>query len=158
MPDDDDIFAAFDIVDELLDMAPADDPPEHKHVPSIPGRTNPAPFSLQKLAKDHTEQAFNVIFAIMNNPEAEFSTRLEAAKQILDRGWGKPAQQIKQEMVKIELKDVEARLLLGREDMDARIAEAKRIEEQELGRYITVDPEVVTDVTPRSESTLPDYT
>lgn len=89
-----DIFEAFEdpaaTVDDLLSMAPSAVPlPEPKHLPTIPGRTSPAPFSLQQLAKEYTADALHTIIAIMTNEENEPSTRLEAAKHLLDRGWGK---------------------------------------------------------------------
>jgi hypothetical protein len=80
-----DIFAAFE-----------GEPKARKHLPTIPGRADPAPYSLQKLAKTHTEAALDTILGIMHDEDAEASTRLEAAKQVLDRGWGKAA--IKQEI------------------------------------------------------------
>jgi len=158
MPDEEDIFDAFGIVDELLAMAPATDPPEEKrHLPTIPGRIGDAPYSLQKLAKDHTERAFNVILQIMEDEDAENSTRLEAAKQILDRGWGKPAQQIRAETVRIDIKEIEAKLLEQREEIDVKIDEARRIECERVGEYIDCDAEVVEDASAHSSSALQDY-
>jgi hypothetical protein len=96
MADEEDIFTAFEtklVVDDLLAMAPATEPPQEKkkHLPGIPGRTNPASFVLQQHAKSYTEEAFSVILEIMTDPDVDASTRLEAARQVLDRGWGKPA-------------------------------------------------------------------
>ena len=142
------------LVDSMMPLAPVSErAPDQKE---FVGRTNPAPFSLQKLAKQHTEKAIETILEIMNDPEQEGSTRLEAAKQILDRGWGKPAVNIKQETIKYTLADIEKKLLQDKDYIDERMEEARRIESERLGRYITVDAEVVTDVTADSEGSLPD--
>ena len=88
----DDIFSAFEDIDELLAMAPDTEPPVDKpKLPGEPGRTNPAPHSLQVLAREYTQEAVDTILLIMRSPLAEASTRLEAAKEILNRGWGKSA-------------------------------------------------------------------
>jgi hypothetical protein len=89
------IFAEFDDptedIDALLAVAPATDPPqEKKYLPGAPGRTNPASFQLQQHAKTYTEEAFDVILDIARDVNVEPGVRLEAAKHIIDRGWGKP--------------------------------------------------------------------
>jgi class 3 adenylate cyclase len=45
---------------------------------------------LDSLARDHTEKAVDTIANIMDDPFAEDRDRLAAAKEILDRGHGKP--------------------------------------------------------------------
>jgi HEAT repeat protein len=42
------------------------------------------------LAREHTERAISTIAEIMDDPLAEQRDRLAAAKEILDRGHGKP--------------------------------------------------------------------
>lgn len=49
--------------------------------------------NLRRLVRVHTEDAINTIVEIMKNSEDE-GARLAAAKDILDRGWGRPANQI----------------------------------------------------------------
>jgi len=151
--DEADVFTAFGIIEDLK-VENEEEAKQRKHLPSIPRRTDPAPFSLQKLAKEYTEDAFNVILGIMNDSENESGTRLEAAKQVLDRGWGKAAIQIKAETIKYSLQDVEAKLLEHKEYVDEKMLEARRLEDEQLTRYLTVDAEVVEDSASRSEKPL----
>lgn len=44
------------------------------------------------LAREHTERAINTIADIMDDPFADDKDRLSAAKDLLDRGHGKPLQ------------------------------------------------------------------
>lgn len=44
------------------------------------------------LAREHTEAAIDTIAEVMNDPLAENRDRLAAARDILDRGHGKPLQ------------------------------------------------------------------
>lgn len=170
--DDDDFFGGFDQkvetpsnvihlkaspVDELFALAPSTTPPPAKqNNPQYPGRTNPAPFSVQKLAKDYTQEAFDTIMEIMNNPFNEPSVRLDAAKHILDRGWGKPAQSIRQETIKYTLKDAEKALLQHRDEVDAKWEEARRAELERHAGYIDADVTVLADSATRSEKPLQD--
>ena len=50
----------------------------------------PADRSLQELCKTYTEEAVKTLVIAMRNPKE----RVIAAKEILDRGWGKPKQVI----------------------------------------------------------------
>jgi hypothetical protein len=49
---------------------------------------------VRALAKSHTEQAVNVLVEIMNSTGAREAARVAAANAILDRGWGRPAQEL----------------------------------------------------------------
>lgn len=138
---DDDIFAAYE--DEMDRKAAENEP--HKYLPSFPGRSNPAPYSLQKLAKEHTQEALDVVLEIMRDSEAEPGTRLEAAKQMLDRGWGKAALKVQTESIQYTLKDIEEKLLEHRQEVDVKVLEARRVESEQLLKYITDDAEVVGD-------------
>lgn len=75
---------------------------ETKHTSAFQGKGNPAPFTVQQLAKQYTEEAILTAVEIMRGgyigeddkgriviSSVENSTRLEAAKLLLDRGWGK---------------------------------------------------------------------
>ena len=55
------------------------------------------PIEIKSLARAHTESALNVLAGIMNEPDAPHPARVSAAVALLDRGWGKPAQAIKNE-------------------------------------------------------------
>jgi len=50
------------------------------------------PLDVQALAKDKTEAALNVLAVIMYRETANAFARVAAAKELLDRGWGKPVQ------------------------------------------------------------------
>ena len=65
------------------------------------------PIEIKSLARAHTESALNVLAGIMNEPESPHAARVSAAIALLDRGWGKPAQAIKNEddeAFKVELR------------------------------------------------------
>ncbi|WP_339031740.1 hypothetical protein WI604_09555 [Bradyrhizobium symbiodeficiens] len=67
--------------------------PLSQHVPS----ENPKITTLsdiQSLARDKTEAALLVLAAIMNRETANAFARVAAAKELLDRGWGRPVQQL----------------------------------------------------------------
>lgn len=149
--DDGDIFDVFESVQQEKDAAQKE---RRANLPTYPGRSDPAPFTVQQLARERTEDAFNTVIDIMNDPEAENSTRLEAAKEVLNRGWGKPAMQIKQETVKYDFRDLENALIEHRAAMDEKIAEARRIELERLGQYLGEDAQIVEDVTPHIEGSL----
>jgi hypothetical protein len=51
--------------------------------------------SLSELAREHTEDAVDMLVAAMNDGAASVQARVAAACALLDRGWGRP----KQEMV-----------------------------------------------------------
>ena len=64
------------------------------------------PLEIKSLARAHTQSALNVLAGIMNEPEAPHAARVSAATSLLDRGWGKPAQSIRNdddETFKVEL-------------------------------------------------------
>lgn len=49
---------------------------------------------IRSLARGHTAAALNTLAGIMNRPDAQDSARVAAAKELLDRGWGKATQPI----------------------------------------------------------------
>jgi HEAT repeat protein len=49
---------------------------------------------VEALARVHTERALNVIIEIMNDADAGKQVRLNAATEVLNRGWGKARQAI----------------------------------------------------------------
>lgn len=50
--------------------------------------------NLKELARSYTSDALDTLTAIMGNEKAPEAARVSAANSILDRGWGKPVQQI----------------------------------------------------------------
>ena len=50
------------------------------------------PTEIKSLARSHTKSALNVLAGIMNETTAPHAARVSAAKELLDRGWGKAVQ------------------------------------------------------------------
>ena len=59
-----------------------------------PGKVSAAKRALMEMAKDHAEEALNVLAGIMHDVAAPSAARVSAANAILDRGYGKPPQAI----------------------------------------------------------------
>lgn len=49
---------------------------------------------IRSLARSHTRSAINVLVGVMRSKDATAAARVSAANAILDRGWGKAAQQL----------------------------------------------------------------
>ena len=49
---------------------------------------------IRSLARSHTRCAINVLVGVMRSKDATAAARVSAANAILDRGWGKAAQQL----------------------------------------------------------------
>ena len=52
------------------------------------------PTDIRSLARRHTEVAINTLKSIMVQPKAPHAARVAAATALLDRGWGKPKQEM----------------------------------------------------------------
>lgn len=50
--------------------------------------------SLKDLAREHTEDAVETLVSVMTDKDAPHPARVSAASAILDRGWGKPSQEL----------------------------------------------------------------
>ena len=48
--------------------------------------------SVADLAREHTADALAVLIEVMENPTAAEAARVSAANSVLDRGWGRPKQ------------------------------------------------------------------
>jgi hypothetical protein len=59
-----------------------------------PGGRVKADPELKAMAREYTQVAIGTAVAIMRNPEARDSDRLKAAEILLDRGHGKPRQEL----------------------------------------------------------------
>jgi hypothetical protein len=46
--------------------------------------------SVRKLAQQHTFKAMNALICVLDDVDAPARDRIVAAREILDRGWGKP--------------------------------------------------------------------
>lgn len=58
------------------------------------------PTEIKSLARSHTEGALKTLAGIMNKTDAPEAARVAAAKELLDRGWGKATQHIETEITK----------------------------------------------------------
>jgi hypothetical protein len=58
----------------------------------VDGRT------LTDLARDHTERAVQALVEVLEKPEASDAAKVSAATALLDRGWGRPKQDLGIEM------------------------------------------------------------
>ena len=78
------------------------------------GTPNRQTKEVKEIAQFYTEEALGVLDQIMSDEEQPSVTRISAAKELLDRGWGKPAQAIapqeNTEPLTIILDQVEAKL------------------------------------------------
>lgn len=59
-----------------------------------PGGRPKAEISLRDLAREHTQDAVATLVAIMKDNAAVSAARVSAAQALLDRGYGKPKQEI----------------------------------------------------------------
>lgn len=50
--------------------------------------------NVRQLARTHTVAALKVLTRIMNSPNADHKDRIACARYILDRGWGRPVQEV----------------------------------------------------------------
>ena len=95
---------------------------------------------LKEAAKAHTRQALNTLVSVMNDPEAAQASRITAAVSLLDRGWGRPQQNIEARVENVDIAKSAAQVLM---DLSRRAKESKL---QDLK-----DKEaIIIDVTPRS--------
>ena len=53
-----------------------------------------APADIRSLARTHTALALRVLKEIAGSPKAQNTARVAAAVALLDRGWGKPKQEL----------------------------------------------------------------
>ena len=54
--------------------------------------------TLRELAQSRTEAALETLLRVMTDEQATGSARVSAACALLDRGWGRPSQQVQMEM------------------------------------------------------------
>jgi hypothetical protein len=58
------------------------------------GAVSQAKRDLAAMAKDHAEEALEVLVSVAKNPRASSAARVSAATAILDRGFGRPRQAV----------------------------------------------------------------
>ena len=85
---------------------------------------------IRQAAKDHSPEAFRFLLETMRNQDASLQYRMDAAKTIIDRGWGKPVTQTDINVNVYERMDeVELIKLITGEEIDASLIEAEVQEE-----------------------------
>ncbi len=62
-----------------------------------PGQKNKATAEIKPLAQKHAPEAIKKLIELMNDKETPAATQRAAANDILDRGYGKPAQAVMNE-------------------------------------------------------------
>jgi hypothetical protein len=78
---------------------------------------------IREIARQHTDEAVQVLVNVMNDATAAPAARVGAATALLDRGWGRPAQTI---LASIEGKEsIDTSLLTSAGDLLAQIAAGK---------------------------------
>jgi len=53
-----------------------------------------APNDIKSMARSYTHKAIKVLAGVLGNEQVPISSRIEAAKYLIDRGWGRAAQTI----------------------------------------------------------------
>jgi hypothetical protein len=86
---------------------------------------------IQALARSRTETAIHVLSAIMVRETANAFARVAAAKELLDRGWGKPAQPLANDQGPLQLLTRIERVIVH---PDNPPPSANRIERSELSQ------------------------
>ena len=95
---------------------------------------------IKDAAKSHTRQALNTLISVMNDPDCPAASRVTAAEAILNRGWGRPLQNVE---ARVEVTDVGATAagVLMELSRKAREHRAEReLEEQRQPGMIDVTP------------------
>ena len=67
------------------------------------GTPNKATAEVRELAGEYTEDALKTLVQIMNDNKAAAAARIAAAKAVLDRGHGKPAQALEHDIKDVSL-------------------------------------------------------
>ncbi|MGZ8096730.1 MAG: hypothetical protein ACXWUD_10885 [Methylosarcina sp.] len=59
-----------------------------------PGSINKATADLKGMARQYSAQALTILAELMQDPEVPPAARIQAAREVLDRGYGKPTQSL----------------------------------------------------------------
>jgi hypothetical protein len=101
-----------------------------------PGGRPKAEHRITDLAREYTIEAIETLAEIMQDEEQPANARLAAAVALLDRGWGKPPIQTFNVTTNVSMRELEARLLENKAEVDGKIAEARAIESAGLARFV----------------------
>lgn len=82
---------------------------------------------LKAVARDHTHEAFTYLVSVMRNEGARTKDRMDAANQIINRGWGKPTQQTEYKIdVYDKMSDAELiKLITGKEITQQQLSDMR---------------------------------
>jgi hypothetical protein len=101
-----------------------------------PGTPNKLTFELKKAAAAYGEEALNTLITIMRNEETPPNVAVAACREILDRGFGKPA-------ITIDAQEINVNVFPPKEELDAlyekALAEAAEMEAKLVGRRERLD-------------------
>jgi hypothetical protein len=87
---------------------------------------------LKAVAKQHSPEAFRFLLQTMRNEEASIKNRMEAATQILDRGWGKPTNHTSVSVdVYEKMSDTELIKLITGKEIEGTVLESRTISSEE---------------------------
>jgi hypothetical protein len=87
---------------------------------------------IRQAAKDHSPEAFRFLLETMRNQDASLQYRMDAAKTIIDRGWGKPVAQTDINVNVYErMNEVELIKLITGEEIDSSLIEAEVQDEED---------------------------
>lgn len=97
-----------------------------------PNGRPPAIKDIKDAAKAHTRAALNTLISVMNNLDAPAASRVTAAEAILNRGWGRPMQNIEARVDVTDLGTTAASVLM---ELTRAAKEAKQ-----AGQIIDITP------------------
>lgn len=81
---------------------------------------------IKQAAKDHSPEAFRFMLSVMRNEDASLQYRMDAAKTIIDRGWGKAANQTEISVsVYDKMSEVELIKLITGEELDESVIDVE---------------------------------
>lgn len=99
----------------------------------------PAIKDIKDAAKAHTRQALNTLIAVMNSVDAPAASRVTAAVALLDRGWGRPQQNVE---ARIDIADTATTAATVLMELTRQAQEAKRVKSDGEAQMIDVTPRV----------------
>ena len=81
--------------------------------------------NVKELARMHTPEAIETLVAIMRSPKTKGTARVQAANSLLDRAYGKPAQQVELTQRSIESMPTDELLTRAKSIIEKRLAEGE---------------------------------
>lgn len=100
-----------------------------------PNGRPPAIRDIKEAARTHTRQALNTLVSVMNDTDAPPASRVAASEAILNRGWGKPMQNVE---ARIDVTDTTAVAAQVLRELSDKARERRRLDDER--RVIDVTP------------------